>query len=182
MDRAGKKAPPMSQDELRGIFDSVHQGESQDATWRKVKGRNRTTVVRAHKIAKELELRNPDDRGDDLAKEIALQAGYSISSGYVQYLFLRWRAWKGQQATPQSNISLGPRPDPETEREHRGILMAPLLNLKEIQPLSTQDYDLAVWFSRPDEPSWPVSKGRAWRQREGALEIRLHIEGQPEVT
>ena len=64
----------------------------------------------------------------------------------------------------------------ELDREHRQTLMAPLLTLKELQPLGIHDYDLAIWHSRPDESNWPVAKGRVWRTSGSKLEVRLDIE------
>ena len=129
-------------------------------------------------VVRELELSGQDQMDDATAKKMAERVGYSTSPTYVQGIFIRWRAWKGQQAP--SVVTGAFNQSSDAQAEHRRLLLAPLISLREIHPLGFQDYDLAVWFSRPEEPSWPIPKGRAWRRGEGLLEIQLDLEGQPQ--
>ena len=54
--------------------------------------------------------------------------------------------------------------------------MEPLLDLRGIGQLSVHDNDLAVWYSRPADPQWPIAKGRVIRDANGSLAIRLDVE------
>lgn len=68
------------------------------------------------------------------------------------------------------------QPDPE----HRRTLLAPLLDLKEVQPMGMHDYDLAIWHSRSNLSSWPLAKGQVCRSPSRTLEVRLDIESRME--
>ena len=59
---------------------------------------------------------------------------------------------------------------------HWELVGTQLNELKGIEPFSLHDRDIATWWARPNEPSWPIPKGRAWRQQDGSLEVRLDVE------
>ena len=64
--------------------------------------------------------------------------------------------------------------------DHRPTLLAPLLELKAVQPLGMRDYDLAIWHGRPKESCWPLVKGQVCRSPSGTLEVSLDIESRLE--
>lgn len=84
-------------------------------------------------------------------------------------------AWQEPSAGAEKGLQEGRRHD-----GHRDILLPPLLNLKEVQPYSVHDFDLATWYLR-DEASWPIPKGRA-HLRGRSLSITLHGEDTLEVA
>ena len=65
---------------------------------------------------------------------------------------------------------------------HREDLIRTLLDLKGISPVDVHDFDLATFYSRPEEPSWPIAKGRVWREPDGGLVVRLSAEAELEWT
>ena len=50
-------------------------------------------------------------------------------------------------------------------QEHRNELMPALLDVSGIGQLAVHDYDLAVWYFKPDDPCWPIAKGKVCRNR-----------------
>lgn len=58
--------------------------------------------------------------------------------------------------------------------------MAPFLNLQGIEPFSLHNFDLATWYSRPEDPSWPIAKGRTYREPDGSLTVKLDAEDKLE--
>jgi hypothetical protein len=182
MDRAGNKALKLSNDELKAIYQVILTGGGEREIHQGLLRRNRSTVRRAYKVLREIELLNPAAMTDVLAQQIMAEVGYSTSIGYVQDLFLKWRAWRpaATAAVEEGNESKDPVPDaglnPQLLRDDWDLLSPVLLNLKELGPMADHDYDLAVWYSRPEEPSWPVPKGRVCRGPDGVLSVRLNGE------
>ena len=62
--------------------------------------------------------------------------------------------------------------------EHKKILITPLTDLLGIGPLDIHDLDLATFYSRPSEPSWPIAMARVWRELNGGLSVRLDAENK----
>ena len=65
---------------------------------------------------------------------------------------------------------------PEGVMAHSQMLLAVLESLRGMAPLALQDENVATWWALPDEPSWPVSKGRCWREDDGRLLVELDAE------
>ncbi len=62
-------------------------------------------------------------------------------------------------------------------RRHRSDLVEVVIpELKGINVFPARDLDLAIFWSRPSEPSWPIGSGKLERQTRGRLGIRLFIE------
>ena len=59
---------------------------------------------------------------------------------------------------------------------HRRKLEVELYALHPIEPLNIHDADIVNWWSRDQEPYWPIPKGRAWRRTAG-VEVKFNIEG-----
>lgn len=57
--------------------------------------------------------------------------------------------------------------------KHRQQLTPVLLDLGGISVFSVHDFDLATFYSRPTEPSWPVSNGQVIRGPDGVLAVEL---------
>ena len=64
--------------------------------------------------------------------------------------------------------------------KHRDDLTKPLLDLRAINTMNVHDFDLATFWSRPGEQSWPLDQCRVWRKPDGGLEVRLKIEEETE--
>lgn len=94
MDRAGKKALPLTDDELKKVFEVVTAGKGQDEARRCLATRDRITVNRAYKVALEFRLRGVTTLDEDMAGEIAEAAKYSATAAYVRKLFLWWSGWR----------------------------------------------------------------------------------------
>ena len=58
---------------------------------------------------------------------------------------------------------------------HWHLLVGALDALMGIQAPSPNDSDLVTWWSRPSDPSWPVSKGRAWREEDLGVRVELEV-------
>ena len=61
-------------------------------------------------------------------------------------------------------------------QRHWDDLMPILVELDQIEPFPFHDYDLATYYSRPDEPCWPIAKGHVCRKEHGDLVLRLDNE------
>ena len=61
-------------------------------------------------------------------------------------------------------------------QEHRNELMPALLDVSGIGQLAVHDYDLAVWYFKPDDPCWPIAKGKVCRNRARVLTVELDSE------
>lgn len=57
--------------------------------------------------------------------------------------------------------------------KHWERLTPDLLDLVGISALSVHDFDLATFYSRPTEPSWPIPKGQVVRGSDGTLTVVL---------
>jgi len=61
--------------------------------------------------------------------------------------------------------------------KHRHDLLIPVISqVRDISVFPARDFDLAIFWSRPSEPSWPIGGGYVERQTRGRLGIRLFIE------
>ena len=65
---------------------------------------------------------------------------------------------------------------------HRELIMKPILELRGIGPLALRNYDLAVWWSRPKDPCWPVAKGQACRNDDGSMKVELDAANSRETS
>ena len=106
MDRAGKKATPLTHDELQAVFEAVSAGEDAEATRRRLPNRDRTTVNRAHKVVAAFEREGLNTLDDAKAEKIAQATGYSTITTYVHNLFARWRAWKPRSLPVESGADI----------------------------------------------------------------------------
>ena len=97
MDRAGKKVTPLTDDEMRKIFEIVNAGDNRKLARDSLEDRDRTTVNRTYNVAMQFERRDLEHIDDSAASEIAGSAKYETTAHYVQALFLRWRSWKGRR-------------------------------------------------------------------------------------
>ena len=103
-------------------------------------------------------------------KKVAKSVGLSTSTVY--------KIRRGEQKAKE-----GQNEEPTyLAREHQRMLMRPMRALRGIGPIAVHDYNLAAFYSRPSEPSWPVSGGRVWRTPNGRLIVRLHAEERLEWT
>jgi len=65
--------------------------------------------------------------------------------------------------------------------KHRHDLLIPVISqLRDISVFPARYLDLAIFWSRPSEPSWPIGSGKLERQTSGRLGIRLFIEDKLE--
>lgn len=106
-DLAGKKPPPLTDDELRVIFEDVSRGASQADVRSKLKDRHRKTVNRAYNAVAEFQRRNLTDLNNAKAKEVEEAAKYGTTLSHVQSLHLRWRSWKAGKSQTVSQASKG---------------------------------------------------------------------------
>ena len=100
MDRAGKRATPMTIDELTVIFEIAERiggDEGRHHVIQRLSERDRTTVSRAYKVVSQFEIRGLDKISESEAEVIADSTGYSTNKGYVLKLFLNWKNWKFRQ-------------------------------------------------------------------------------------
>lgn len=107
MDRAGYKALPLSNDELRAIFEAVGAVGGRHTTQLRLPDRDRTTVSRAYNVALEFERRGITNLDDSTAQVIAEAAKYSTTVSYVQDMFMLWQQWKGWQRRKSEEASGG---------------------------------------------------------------------------
>ena len=101
------------------------------------------------------------------------------SPKYLSKIRARW-----DQMSPQGNHRrIGEPPAPVKAVEispmrdsvigHTEKLLKVFEDFRNIEQFALHDTDLATWWSRPDEPSWPVPKGRAWREVRGSLRVKF---------
>lgn len=65
--------------------------------------------------------------------------------------------------------------------KHRHDLLTPVISqLRDISVFPARDLDLAIFWSRPSEPNWPIGSGNLERRTRGGLGIRLFIEDRLE--
>ncbi len=83
------------------------------------------------------------------------------------------------EETPRAGKGRDPRQEAGLNR-HWEKLVGALDVLKGIQASAANDSDLVTWWSRPHDASWPVSKGRVWREGNGRLRVQLEVENRVE--
>jgi hypothetical protein len=64
--------------------------------------------------------------------------------------------------------------------KHRQDLMPALLDLYGLGVFPLQHEDLATWYSKPEIPCWPITKGQVYREADGSLTVRLDVERKRE--
>lgn len=106
--------------------------------------------------------------------EDGLKDRFERLGGTDHYLLDLRRAYAAYQFRHVEDQSSG------SNNDHREILIPPLIDLLGICPLELHDLDLATFYSRPTEPSWPISKGRVWRESNGGLVVHLYAEAKLE--
>ena len=75
---------------------------------------------------------------------------------------------------------MGPRTKQfDLENHRRNLLGAVVLGL-DIAVFPPRDLDLAIFWSRPNEPYWPIAGGQIERWAEGRLGVRLFVEDKLE--
>jgi hypothetical protein len=67
----------------------------------------------------------------------------------------------------------------DTQKHRDTIIEAVIPELKGINVFPPRDFDLAIFWSRPNEPSWPISKGSITRQ-DGGIIVGLAVEAKLE--
>ena len=97
-------------------------------------------------------------------QEVAEEAKRSPSSIYK--IENGWKASSRKQA---------PKDDWE-------VLMPAMLALENARLLDLHDLDLATFYSRPKEPSWPIDQGRMWRLGNREIAVSLNAEEKLEWT
>ncbi len=65
-------------------------------------------------------------------------------------------------------------------QKHRDTIIRAVVPELDLDVFPTRDFDLAIFWSRPSEPSWPIGSGKLERQTSGRLGIRLFIEDKLE--
>lgn len=66
--------------------------------------------------------------------------------------------------------------------KHREIVLTPLANLTGIEPFPLGNPDLMNLYLRTETPSWPVPKGRIWREANGELTVHLRCQHDCEIA
>ncbi|MDP3061860.1 MAG: hypothetical protein Q8O40_01415 [Chloroflexota bacterium] len=143
----------MSDDELRQVFEAVAAGKSVQQLLRH---RHRTTVYKIHNVVSQFQLRDLTTCDDSKAADIAKKAQYGATPGYVQALFLRWKAWKGSDSGHGNETQEG-RPDMELGPHMRELFyfgqrlrdLASVPLPYEVVKATAEERDSAMW--RP----WP---------------------------
>ena len=103
-------------------------------------------------------------RSESSVRRVARKAGLSLSTVY--------KIRRGD-TKPRDG-------DSQLLQRHRDDLMPVLIDLRGIEPLGIHNYDLAVWYSRPDDQCWPIAKGQVCRDLEGTLTVSLDSEDKLE--
>ena len=65
--------------------------------------------------------------------------------------------------------------------KHRDTIIKAVIPELDIDIFPPRDFDLATFWSRPNEPSWPISTGRMKRQ-DGGFVVELAVEHKLEWT
>ena len=66
-------------------------------------------------------------------------------------------------------------------QKHRDTIIKAVIPELDIDVFPPRDFDLAIFWSRPNEPHWPISKGRIKRQN-GEFLVQLTAEDQLELA
>jgi hypothetical protein len=117
MDGLGNPQLPVTDDELRQVFEAVAAGKP---VMQSPLRRHRTTVYKIHNVVSQFQLRDLTTCDDREAADIAEKAQYGATLGYVHALFLRWKAWKGSDSAHGNKTREG-RPDPELGPHRREL-------------------------------------------------------------
>ena len=83
---------------------------------------------------------------------------------------------QGDAAETEQQLTSFPQAPPTDKGIHWNDLMPVLLDLQGVEPLPVDSEDLATWHFRPKEPSWPITRGRVCRHKNGTLGIQLPVE------
>lgn len=95
IDRAGKKAVPLTNDEWTIIFRGVVDGWITDRLKKELSGRDRVTVIRAYNVASALYRRNIDTLSREEAETIAEEVGYNATTHFVERVFNQYLKYMG---------------------------------------------------------------------------------------
>lgn len=87
------------------------------------------------------------------------------------------RAWLSDRSSQDRLQSIG---HSDVEKHRHDLLIPVISQLRDISVFPARDLDLAIFWSRPSEPSWPIGSGKLERQTSGRLGISLFIEGKLE--
>lgn len=112
----------------------------------------------------------PNLTGSEIAEMVLNKFGNEIDKTTVRKIINR------NQATPPTFSSISRHSTSPEFRRHLDELKNPLLSLLEIEPLGVHDYDLAVWYSRPMDPCWPVPGGQICKENARKLRFLLTVE------
>ena len=104
-------------------------------------------------------------------------------TGWSPKYLSKIRAWWDQMPPQGNHRRIGEPPAPVKAVEispmrasvigHTEKLLKVFEDFRNIEQFALHDTDLATWWSRPDEPSWPVPKGRAWREVRESLRVKF---------
>ncbi len=72
--------------------------------------------------------------------------------------------------------SLSPVPSDYAFDRHRAQLIEAVLSVRGIEPMALHHYDLAVWWSNPQERFWPIPKGHAYQNEDEGVSVTLEAE------
>jgi hypothetical protein len=194
-DRAGKRASPLTHDELSAVFEAISTGQGLEEARRRLPTRDRVTVARAYNVVLRFEGRSLATLDDKTAAEVAEAAGYSATAHYVQELFIRWRAWKADQKKTETC------PDAQLGRHRRELFYFAqrlrerlIVRMPEVaKELATGETSGAAWEGRPDSsPDRPpldaeeLSVEEEWghisydaRSHSLFHPLRQHLDGHP---
>ena len=106
-------------------------------------------------------------------EEVAKLTGWS--QPYVEKIKSWWQEFRNEKDAFGSKPDLTGLTGGEA-KEHRHTLMVPLLDLRGVGQTDVHDYDLATWYSRPEDHWWPIPKGQAHRGFKGGVTVRLDAE------
>ena len=178
-----KKSFPLSGDEWKQVFEAVASGGGEDTLKglrRQLSDRNRVTVDKAYKTAREFELSKPDRMGDEAADQISEKVRYSATQGYVQDAFLKWRAWRGHQGTKHDEVILdeicGLREDVRGLQRYFESIMPHVLGSSHVHTDDTLMMLTTTWTGpfRGGMHAWE------WDQSEGVNgTLKLGVEDDP---
>jgi hypothetical protein len=194
-DRAGKRASPLTHDELSAVFEATSTGGDLKEARRSLPTRDRVTVARAYNVVARFEGRGLSTLDDQTAAAIAEAAGYSATPHYVLELFIRWRTWKATQkkTEPWPDAQLGPHSRElfyfAQRLRERLIVRMP----EAAKELGTGETSGAAWEGRPDSsPDRPpldaeeLSVEEEWghisydaRTHSLFQPLRQHLDGHP---
>ena len=88
------------------------------------------------------------------------------------------RIWLSDKSLPDRSLQDRSQSIGHFDMEkHRYDLLTPVISqLRDISVFPARDFDLAIFWSRPSEPSWPIGGGYVGRQTRGRLGSCLFVE------